>query len=46
MLIRRALSARSQYIFAFATDAKLLKIGVPKESFLNEKRVAITPDTI
>lgn len=46
MLIRRVLSARSQLIFNFSTDAKSLKIGVPKETFQNEKRVAITPETI
>lgn len=46
MLIRRVLSARSQLIFNFSTDAKNLKIGVPKETFQNEKRVAITPETI
>lgn len=32
--------------FLFGVDAKKLTIGVPKEVFENEKRVAITPDTI
>jgi len=45
MLIRRVLTTakRSQMIFNFATDAKSLKVGVPKEVFPNEKRVSITP---
>lgn len=48
MLIRRVLSTSSRYQVAarFSTDAKNLKIGVPKEVFANEKRVAITPEAI
>lgn len=48
MLIRRVLSSSSRFQLAykFSTDAKNLKIGVPKEVFANEKRVAITPETI
>ncbi len=48
MLIRRILSASRKFQVAsnFATDAKSLKIGVPKEVFANEKRVAITPETV
>ena len=45
MLIRKILSTStlqaSRYLFA--TDAKNLTVGVPKEVFPNEKRVAITP---
>ena len=33
-------------VYAFGVDAKQLVIGVPKEIYPNEKRVAITPDTI
>lgn len=32
--------------YLFGVDAKKITIGVPKEVFENEKRVAITPDTI
>ena len=46
MLIRRVLSARSKFAFGFSIDAKTLKIGVPKETFQNERRVSITPYTI
>lgn len=48
MLIRRVLSASKKFTFAcnFATDAKSIRIGVPKEVFPNEKRVAITPETV
>jgi alanine dehydrogenase len=48
MLIRKVLSSSIRYRIAydFATDAKTLKIGVPKEVYANEKRVAITPETI
>lgn len=48
MLIRKILKckAASQLAAPFATDAKSLKIGVPKEVYPNERRVSITPDTI
>ena len=48
MLIRRILNCKNAKTLAapFATDAKNLKIGVPKEVFPNEKRVSITPETI
>jgi NAD(P) transhydrogenase len=32
--------------FKFGVNANKLTIGVPKEVFENERRVAITPDTI
>ena len=48
MLIRRVLSSslRFQIACEFSTDAKTLKIGVPKQVYANEKRVAITPEAI
>jgi NAD(P) transhydrogenase len=48
MLVRRVLSttSRSKLVYDFSIDAKALKIGVPKEVFPNEKRVAITPETV
>lgn len=48
MLIRKILTCKAtcQLVQPFATDAKSLKIGVPKEVFPNQKRVAITPETI
>jgi len=48
MIYRRLLTSRvytsSKYFFG--VDAKKITIGVPKEVFENEKRVAVTPDTI
>lgn len=32
--------------YLFGVDAKKLVIGVPKEIYKNEKRVAITPETV
>lgn len=48
MLIRKILTCKAtcQLVRSFGTDAKNLKIGVPKEVFPNEKRVSITPETI
>ena len=48
MLIRRVLNCKavSQFVAPFATDAKSITIGVPKETYPDEKRVSITPDTI
>ena len=45
MLIRRFLSSQIRQGYNFGVDAKTLTIGVPKEIFPNEKRVAITPET-
>jgi alanine dehydrogenase len=48
MIYRRlsALRIPTSHKYLFGVDAKKLTIGVPKEVFENEKRVAITPDTI
>ena len=46
MLIRKILSSNVKHAYAFGVDAKNVTIGVPKEVFLNEKRVAITPETV
>ena len=46
MLIRRFLAANISKGYAFGVDAKNITIGVPKEIFPNEKRVAITPETV
>lgn len=48
MIYRRLISSKlplpNKYLFG--VDAKKITIGVPKEVYENEKRVAITPDTI
>lgn len=48
MLFRRvfAVKSYSNPLYYFGVDAKKIVIGVPKEVYENEKRVAITPDTI
>lgn len=48
MLLRKILSCkvRAPVHRHFGTDAKNLRIGVPKEVFPNEKRVSITPETV
>jgi H+-translocating NAD(P) transhydrogenase len=46
MLVRKALARNIKQAYYFGVDAKTLTIGVPKEVYPNEKRVAITPDTI
>ncbi len=48
MIYRRLLTTRlpTSTNYFFGVDAKKLTIGVPKEVYENEKRVAITPDTI
>lgn len=47
MIYRRLFSSiPSSNKFFFGVDAKKITIGVPKEVFENEKRVAISPDTI
>jgi|GEM_PF-2803104 len=43
-LITSKLPLHNKYLFG--VDAKKITIGVPKEVYENEKRVAITPDTI
>ena len=48
MLARRltSLATATTPAYAFGVDAKKLVVGVPKEVYPNEARVAITPDTI
>ena len=46
MLIRRFLTSNISKGYAFGVDAKNITIGVPKEIFPNQKRVAITPETV
>ena len=48
MLVRRILAKKSitSQFYNFGVDAKKLVVGVPKEVYENEKRVAITPDTV
>ena len=46
MLIRSVLKSQIRHSYAFGVDAKNLTIGVPKEIYPNEKRVAITPETV
>ena len=46
MLVRKVLSRNIKQAYYFGVDAKNLTIGVPKEVYPNEKRVAITPETI
>lgn len=45
MLVRKltSLAAATTPVYAFGVDAKKLVIGVPKEVYQNETRVAITP---
>ncbi len=48
MIYRRLLNSKlmSNSKYLFGIDAKKITIGVPKEVYDNEKRVAVTPDTI
>jgi hypothetical protein len=48
MIYRRFLNTRltSSAKYFFGVDAKKITIGVPKEVYENEKRVAVTPETI
>jgi len=48
MIYRRLITSKLHFPNKsfFGVDAKKLTIGVPKEVYENEKRVAITPDTI
>ena len=47
MIYRRLLTKLpSSNKYFFGIDAKKITIGVPKEVFENEKRVAVTPDTV
>jgi NAD/NADP transhydrogenase alpha subunit len=48
MIYRRFLNTRltTSAKHFFGLDAKTITIGVPKEVYQNEKRVAVTPDTI
>jgi len=48
MIFRRLLTNKlvTSNTFFFGLDAKKITIGVPKEVYESEKRVAVTPDTI
>ena len=48
MLVRKltSLAAVTTPCYAFGVDAKKLVIGVPKEVYQSETRVAITPEAI
>lgn len=47
MLIRKILTSQIRVpTFTFAVDTKNISIGVPKEIYQNEKRVAMTPEAI
>lgn len=48
MLVRKlaSIAPLTTPFYAFGIDAKQLLIGVPKEVYQNETRVAITPEAI
>jgi len=46
MFVKTVHNITSKYLYAFGVDAKKIVVGVPKEVYPNESRVAITPDTI